>query len=97
MKYLKKFEFFRDEPRVGDYVKIEADYFDDALIEFFKTNIGRIINIENSEEYNYIVEFDDIVPLSTIKTIGIELDEIIEWASDKDGLKIKKEINKYNL
>jgi len=99
MKHLKKFEKYKDEPRVGDYVILEGDYFDQTIIDFIRTNVGKIIGIDTDPEsrYKYIVEFENIVPLSNSKIMQFDDEEIIEWASDKEGLKIKKTINKYNI
>ena len=97
MKYLKTFEYFQDEPRVGDYVKAFGDYFDESIIDFLRNNIGILIEIDPELEFGYLVEFEDEIPIINNNKQRFNIDEIIEWASDKEGLKIKKEINKYNI
>jgi hypothetical protein len=100
MKYIKTFELhFISELKIGDYVKVYGDFFDNSLIDFFEINIGRLIKIDDSE-YPYIVEFEETLPPihgGDNKKMGFERDEIIEWSPDKEIIKMKKDINKYNL
>ena len=92
----KIFENQQDKPQLGDYVKVYGDYFDVSLIDFFKTHIGRLIEIEENE-YPYIIEFEEEVPIRKIYKMGFTEDEIIEWNKDEDFFKMKDAANKYNL
>ena len=46
----KIFESNEDEPKVGDYVKVRANYFELVLREYFKNSIGKIISISNRSQ-----------------------------------------------
>ena len=111
MRYLKRFEELEEHPKIGDYVIVYADYFDNALIDFFKEEVGRLIEFkDDGSEYAYIIKFNKNIP--HVNTDGIEYidksiyeprimefdkHEIIEWSSDKDYLIAKIASNKYNL
>ena len=102
MKYIKKFEYQQDKPQIGDYVKIYGDYFDDRLIDFFETHIGKITDkiakmAEEEYVFDYIVEFEEELPIFNGACMGVDEDEIIEWAPAKDLFDIKKDANKYNI
>jgi len=105
MKYIKKFEYVSDEPKISDYVKIDGDYFIDEMSDFFKIHIGKIINIIDSE-FAYNVEFEDIIPdyidgnalpCSKSNEMRFTRDEIIEFSSDKETLEAILIGKKYNL
>lgn len=53
MKYLKQYEFFEDEPQIGDYVlcdiKLERHNERENIMNFVNNNIGQIINIQDTE------------------------------------------------
>ena len=99
MKYLKTFEQNIDEPKVDDYVIIYGDYFDITLINFFSKNIGRIIEINNNKEtnYKYLINFEIKIPIFETYSAEFSLDEISEWSYDKEILKIKVDVKKYNI
>lgn len=112
MKYIKKFEYVSDEPKIGDYVKIDGDYFIDEMSDFFKIHIGKIINIIDSE-FAYNVEFEDIIPdymewngmewCSKSNEMKFTRDEIIEFSSRNYWSRYKHDLEdlimskKYNL
>lgn len=94
----KMLESVNDEPKVGDYVKLYGDDFDNSLKDFLKDNIGKIVKIDKELDFPYDVEFDKPVPVHYDSNImAFDRDEIIEWGYDNDTIKIKKDINKYNL
>jgi hypothetical protein len=99
MKYIKIYEHFENKPKVGDYVIVFNDNFRQKLKDFLNSNIGKIIKIDDPHEktFNYTVEFEKEINKITNRFEKFAEDEIIEWSSDKELLKIKKEINKYNL
>ena len=107
----KMFENMDYEPKIGDYVKLYGDDFDSRLIIFFKTHIGKIIKIIDDVEENfpYVVEFNDIVPIGNedSKICEFEKDEISEATPEEaekyltpeeyEQYKLEKSTNKYNL
>ena len=99
MRYIKKYENYKDEPQIGDYVILYNDVFDSDIIEFLKTEIGKIIDIQkgSSTEYPYLIEFEKEIPIYNDNRMYAERDEIVKWAYDKEILEIKDTINNYNL
>lgn len=96
--FSKKFENIEDEPQVGDYVKIYGDDFADELKDFLLHNTGQIVKKNIELDFPYDVEFDKPVPINyDSRIMSFDRDEIVEWGYDKETLKIKKDINKYNL
>ena len=107
MKYIKHYEDI-NKPQVGDYVEIYARYFDNRLKDFFKTEIGQIIKIDN-KDYPYLVEFEKEKPIIHEDAVTIIYDdedeykmrveesEIKYFSSSKEELEIIISANKYNL
>jgi hypothetical protein len=91
MKYLKTFEDINDEPKVGDYVRLYGEDFVDKLKDFLIHNIGQIVDINKELDFPYGVKFENEVPTNDDYIMYFEIDEIIEWAYDKDTLKIKND------
>lgn len=78
MKFLQTYKLFENNQdfKVGDYVKIVGDYFDNAHITFFKSNFGQITDIDDSD-YPYEITFFKKVPLSEGSyTFNVDSDEL---------------------
>lgn len=70
MKYIKLYENIEEDPQIGDYVimkdRLPALLVNDSTIQlqlliFIKNNIGKIIDIFDQDNVNYvIVEYDNI-------------------------------------
>lgn len=97
----KKYENFEDKPSLGDYVKVYVDSIDHKTETFFKTEIGKIIKINDEADdnisYPYEVEFEKDVPSTGNSIMEFSLDEIIEFAPSIEMLDVKKTADKYNL
>ena len=104
MKYLKSFEQIGDDPKIGDYVKVDSSKMKE-LKDFFDNNIGRIKKIETNElrsgGYPYQVYFDEKIPNSILgpsdSYMSFRSIEFLAWASDLETLKINIVANNYNI
>lgn len=89
-----------EDPKIGDYVKIYDGGLDSYLMDFLEINIGKIIKIDDEEEYSYTVEFDDLLPPDDDTNImNFDRDEISEILTPEEveQYKLKRDSNKYNL
>lgn len=90
-------ESVEDEPNVGDYVKLYSEDIIDEIKDFLVHNIGQIIDINKELDFPYRIKFEHKIPTHDDYIMDFEINEIVEWSYDKETLKIKKDINKYNL
>jgi hypothetical protein len=101
MKYIKKFESNKDEPKIGDYVLTRSKSWNHHLVTIannkITNNIGKIINIgpksaiTNSKIVkNYYVKHGN-------QDWWFIRDEIIYWSENKEELELILQANKYNL
>jgi len=107
MKYLKTYETLTDEPKIGDYVKIDSNKFDQdfSLIDFFNNEIGKIDSINQKEKdiggFPYYVLFQNIIPSFILGPpnhyMAFRKKELLAWAPTKKKLQLQIDINKYNL
>jgi hypothetical protein len=60
MKHIKSYEnnILKNDPKIGNYVLIYQKYFSNILFDFYLTEIGKIINIDE-HEYPYLVRFEN--------------------------------------
>lgn len=111
MKHLKYFENQQIVPKVGDYVILKTnDYNNDEFNYFCSQNVGQIIEI-TSGGFPYLIKFDSIPPYnntstfnSTVANIAGKSDklsfakgEIVDISSSKEELEAKIQSKKYNL
>ena len=119
MKYIKKYnnrdlqsqpDTTKDEPQIGNYVKINSDKFDKDFtwIPFFNQEIGKIDSINQTElkigGFPYYIIFENPIPHSRFRetqppfsTMAFKRNELLAWAPTKKELKIKIDAIKYNL
>ena len=57
MKHLKTYEF-KKEPKIGDYVIVYEKRGEIEVNDFYKNNIGRIVNLNNNEYSDVAAYFD---------------------------------------
>jgi hypothetical protein len=111
MKYLKLFETL-NEPQIGDYVYCqEASGNNDDTIGkeidiFLENNIGQIIKISDDEAWDLIVKYEN-VPEKLGKEcfyhddiVGgrrMDIGEIMFWDKDPEIVRMKMNVQKYNL
>lgn len=106
MKFIKAYELkkYRRKPKIGDYVYCEEPSAIIDLTIFIESNIGKIIdiNIFKSKINYYVIQYYHIP--ENIKTYfhdgqtrHYHSDSIVEWAKEKEDLKIFIDIKKYNL
>ena len=61
MKYIKKYEYVSELPKVGDYVIIITEFLPGKIKKFFDNNVGIITNIDKSHSpYDYKIFFENI-------------------------------------
>jgi len=99
MKYLKKFENNNDEPRIGDYVVLNTKNlnFSDPEIgdhyrKIFTDNAYKIINYYSGSAY-MIDFYDENHPNGW----NVYIEDILAFDKDKNVVKYKNNINKFNL
>jgi hypothetical protein len=105
MKYLKTYEQSSNDPKVGEYVKIDSNKFNFELIEFFNKEIGKIDSINQKEleigGFPYYVIFQNATPNSSFgpsdQFMAFRKKELLAWAPTKKKLQLEIDINKYNL
>ena len=111
MKYIKKFENVKIEPKIGDYVIIEpsslfvhgSTFSDLTTKEFISNNIGQITHIQNPEQCRPIISVRYFnIPSHLIKFFhtycrDYRKDEIVEISKNKEELELKLQAKKYNL
>ena len=100
MRYVKKFEQL-NEPKIGDYVKIDNSEFTDIkLRNFLEDEIGQIIEYYEDEEFPYVIRFKKDIPNYSRppgQTLAISKDEILIYSSDYYRIKMDKDVKKFNI
>ena len=114
---ITKFKLFESKntskPKVGDYAwcvlgpiyKIDNVLITEEHRDFFKTNFGKIIEIELEADNPYHVVYDNLPDeLKKIKELWFDEYEIIYFSKNKveveakiEEFKLKMEIGKYNI
>lgn len=87
MKYIKKYEDHKSEPKVGDYVAVNITN-DSAISKELNSKIGKIERRQDSE--SYIIRFGTI-------SFHIKKENIVDWSENKEDLLHIISGNKYNL
>jgi len=111
MKYIKKFENIKDEPKVGDYVLMKSSMQNKEMTDFIDNTIGKIIKIEIKYHFNTVsVEYEDI-PMEIASLFGYEnynlnhnigfreflYSSIIDYSENKEDLEYKIKAKNFNL
>ena len=111
MKYIKKFEDKKYDPKEGYYVLMKSSMMNPELNEFIDNTIGKILKIEKNRNYaSLIVEYENI-PMEIASLFGYnnyEFDEnkgfkdflyssIVEYSDNKKDLEYKINAKKFNL
>ena len=108
MKYIKKFENIKDEPKVGDYVLAKYDIKNDSntvinnLKKFIDNTIGIVIEVEKYLGYSYVyIKYDNIseniINFFKNNTKKFNINSIVDYDKDLETLKYKIEANKFNI
>jgi hypothetical protein len=105
MKYIKTYEELNTWPQIGDYIISDKQYHE--IDDFLTTHIGKIVHIEEDDDYPYYVAQYSDVPTDFFDFFNhlqdypssrvFKRDEIIEYSKNKEDLKPYILINKYNL
>jgi len=107
MKHIKTYEVVgnrsTERPQIYDYVLCEEYYSgDNRLDEFIKNNIGKVVGYGDFD-YIYKCKYDNIpyqMNSNYFNNIGIRsirLQDIKEFSSDKEDLKLILKSKQYNL
>ena len=111
MKYIKKFENIKDEPKVGDYVLMKSSMQNKEMTDFIDNTIGKIIKTEIKYHFNTVsVEYEDI-PMEIASLFGYEnynlnqnigfreflYSSIIDYSENKEDLEYKIKAKNFNL
>lgn len=114
MKYIKTFELFYDinnYPKIGDYVLINVDYFNNKVFnEFINNTIGVVFDIQiysdmgirDTEHDEVIVIYDENIPddmdlFFFNKKRAFKMHRIVEFGKTPEELELKIASKNYNL
>ena len=105
MKYIKTFESL-DGPQVGDYVVCEEGIGINELCDFINNTVGKIIKIDKSVLFTYIVKYENIpqdfkiyfnIFGSLDNSRGYSTNELLFWSKNKKDVEEYLMSKKYNL
>lgn len=104
MKYIKTYENIINKPNVGNYVMMKTSH--PELVDFIANNIGKVININFTYDYEITVKYTNI-PLELKKHFSLykgdyctrifPISYVINFAKTKKELQQKLVTIKYNL
>ena len=112
MKYLQFFEYKTGEANIGYYVICKENPKNfalnkdttDKIIYFTSNNVGKIIEYNEKDFYEYVVQFENVPEdIKEYFTSGnftarvISSHEIKECSKDKEKLELMLSANRYNL
>lgn len=108
MKYIKKFEDNKSEPKIGDYVLVNSTAMINDVCEFISNSIGLLLDIEQHYKYKTIeVEYDNIPmdikgyfsydPKTDIGSRKFLFSSIIDYSENREDLEYKIASKKFNL
>ena len=98
MKHLRTYERINDGPQVGDYVTFDPVFIHNDIYGVFNNIIGQIVYIDEVDgDITKSYDKPFTVKLSEETTRKFSYFEFSDWNSDIEILKMKQNINKYNL
>ena len=109
MKFIKLYEELQSNNKIGNYVIANSLYASNRLQNFFKNNIGKIINSKgwgiDADQYCVEYEYDDIDNYIYVNgniildknSYWFAVDEIISESDNKEDLILILKTKKYNL
>jgi hypothetical protein len=104
-----RYEMAGNVPKVGDYVICgvnDKNHCSTAEKEFIYNKIGKIININNSQKYNYYtiyITYDNIPwgiydgDYNDLKYIKMNISSIKYFSKDREELESILNTNKFNI
>lgn len=111
MKHIKLYENFNELPEIGDYVLVDITDANKEYQNFINDNIGRIIFINNPDDWILYLEYENIPKnirhmfshsapgkqnLTSYVTV-LHVNDIKHFSKNKENLEAILASKKYNL